>query len=442
MWSHGATGLAEEDSVGCSLFVLPILLPSNAVDLRLSNLTRSNQVDQRGLPASPAMLFQLQPDPTRIRKSQGLPSGSQLQITRPWKENAFGIPSSAARGFHFQQRRSAFPPDGHYFEGLYGAVDGLCPRLVCSVLRTPCLPQAIVNQDGTGWFTRWLWTTDDQGSTALKVTTGVWFGLASTPIERSLVHLLAWSLYGRELYRRRRRIGERERLMDHENSQRPPSYWNIFFKSLSWLIVFSSVLWAVAGAFVPTVPTEKAARSGSDKCGLWGLKDDARPAAQDADALIQGDKETRAGLYARDCYGTRSTTSLDQCLLFRDSSVPTAQMQTGQQCPFVNDTYCPGTGFTAVKFTTGLVDSTAIGINADNAPRFNRTMICSPIDIFPGLAEKTSQKAGWWGFNLGPVSSEEYSSKYTFQQYGDPFDFDVRSYTMRYIIGVRFFCYA
>ena len=170
-------------------------------------------------------------------------------------------------------------------------------------------------------------------------------------------------------------------------------------KISSWILISFTIAWSVAGAFVTTISANDAALSGSRKCGLWGLKDTANPAAQDADALIQGQKETRAGQYARDCYASQPPSSLDQCLLFREQNVPTSDMRVGQQCPFVNEKYCSGTGATAVRFTTGLVGATRIGVNAADTPRFNRTTICVPLNMEdppkgPGFAEKTKIDVG------------------------------------------------
>ena len=202
-------------------------------------------------------------------------------------------------------------------------------------------------------------------------------------------------------------------------------------KVSSWLIIIFGIAWQIAGTFVTILPTGKVALSGSQKCGLWGLRDNALPGAQDEDALLQGQRETRAGQYARNCYGPQSATSLDQCLTFSEPYIPTLRVERQQQCPFQNETYCTGHGFSAVKFTTGLVDARFTGVNAADPPKFNRTMMCVPLNIDQGFVEKTSDQAGHWGYNLGPVSSDEYTSNYTFRQYGDPFTFDVRSYTVR-----------
>jgi hypothetical protein len=294
-----------------------------------------------------------------------------------------------------------------------------------------------------------VWTVTHTWYTTISIVTGVSFGLVQQSVERIIVHLLAWICYiGGRGQPKPDQAGEDTALLPDGSPQK--SRESCFSQGQgseccssktvarisSWILISFTVAWSVAGAFVTTISADDAALSGSSRCGLWGLKDSANPVAQDEDALLHGQKETRAGQYARDCYGSQSPTSLDQCLLFREQDVPTSEMRTGQQCPFANESYCSSTGATAVRFTTGLVGAIRIGINSNINPHFNRTTICVPLNMEsppggPGLAEKTSDLPGYWGYNLGPVCSDEYASNYTFKQYGDPFTYDVRSYTMR-----------
>ena len=294
-------------------------------------------------------------------------------------------------------------------------------------------------------FAGLIWTVNDKWNTFIQVVIGLFFGLAQPFLERIVAHLLGWICYSVELC---------QRSPDHAAGLEPPNestallgrkrvsacccsstycnghgYRIAIAKILSLIIVIFGIAHTVAGTFVTTIPTDQAALSGSRKCGVWGLRDEALPTAQDEDALVQGQKETKAGQYARDCYSPQSATS--QCSIFRKPYIPTSKVESGQQCPFVNETYCIGNGFSAVKFTTGLVDAASIGVNAKKAPHFNRTTMCVPLNIYQGFVEKTSSEPGNWGYNLGSVSSDEYTSPYTFRQYGDPFTFDVRSYTMR-----------
>lgn len=278
---------------------------------------------------------------------------------------------------------------------------------------------------------------------------GVCFGLAQPCVERVLTHLLAWIHYGYQRLRKRPLQGSNQahddrtpllpRATPASSRKTRPSPLNccsnlrsrdVVAKVLSGLVLLASIAYAVAGSFVTSVPSEKAALSGSGTCGLWSLRDDANGVAQDADAMLQGEKETRSGLYARDCYGAQTSTGLDECMLFRQRKIDSS-VERGQECPFANNTYCASTGFTAVRFSTDQANARNIGVKVRDPPRFNRTSICVPLDLNAGFVRRLSRSNGHWGYDLGPVYSDEYSSNYTFTQYGDPFEYDVRAYTMR-----------
>ena len=162
-------------------------------------------------------------------------------------------------------------------------------------------------------------------------------------------------------------------------------------KVTSLLIVVFGIAYIVAGTFVTTIPTDQAALSGSMKCGVWGLVGKAQGEAQNKDALIQGQKETRAGQYARDCYGPQPAASLGQCSIFMKPYVPAFREKRKLECPFLDESYCAGDGFTAAKFTTDLADAASIGINAKRPPKFNRTTICVPLNLRQGFVERTEQ---------------------------------------------------
>lgn len=298
-------------------------------------------------------------------------------------------------------------------------------------------------------------TVNQTWYTVIINTVGVIFGLSQPRIERILSHLFAWIAYFfwprlcSWFSRKSRSSGlresgdpeERRRLNESALIPRGDSYSNrdeagkqnprlmTFAKVVSLLLVLLGTGYIIAGTLVTEPQDGEAALSAAKVCGAWGLSDDANPIAQDEDALIQGEMEKRASQYARNCYGSQSATSLTQCLVFRKDRIKST-LHTGRQCPFKNSTYCWGDGYTAVKFTTGLADSNIVGLNADPAPKINRTTVCVPLDVDAGFVEKLGY-LGEWGYKLGPVHSDEYSSDYTFRQFGDPFTYDVRSYTMR-----------
>ncbi|KAK3686689.1 hypothetical protein LTR37_019569 [Vermiconidia calcicola] len=56
--------------------------------------------------------------------------------------------------------------------------------------------------------------------------------------------------------------------------------------------------------------------------------------------------------------------------------------------------------------------------------------------MHPGFAQKIDNQTGQWGYNFGPVSSDEYTSRFTFRQYGDPFTYDVRPFTSELLAAI------
>lgn len=274
----------------------------------------------------------------------------------------------------------------------------------------------------------------------------MFFGLTQPCVELAFTHLIAGAFYLRKRTQQpQSSIDElpnedNRSLSDSSTRTRTCCSWRnaicskeTVAKWTSAILLIFGTCYIISGAFLTKFPAGEAALSGSNTCGVWGLRDNAKPSAQDADASVQGQRESRASQYARDCYGPRSTISINQCLAFKERRIPQTNIQTGQQCPFINETYCPGTGYTAVKFETEYVDATVIGVNTNPPPKFKRTAMCVPLDLKAGFAEDLGEgrRKGEWGYRLGHKSSDEYKSNYTFEQFGDPFSYDVRSYTMR-----------
>ena len=206
------------------------------------------------------------------------------------------------------------------------------------------------------------------------------------------------------------------------------------------IVIALGVGFSIVASFATRIPSDQVALSDAKICNLYGLPSSTdNPVAQEEDSLIQGQKEGRAGVYARGCYGRNAVAGLNQCMLFRNRAITTDNKQ-GRQCPFVNETYCDGNGFAAVKFTTQKMSAKDIGIRTKKNHKFKREMICVPLNIEepprgPGFVEKTSTAIGYWRYDLGPVSSDEYSSDYTFEQHVNPFETYVSSYALRYVVS-------
>lgn len=203
---------------------------------------------------------------------------------------------------------------------------------------------------------------------------------------------------------------------------------------LSVVLIAISLAYSVAGSFSTTIPVESSGLSASKHCGSWSLRKDAGKEAEDDDDLIQAQKEMRAAQYGRDCYGHRSVTSPDRCTFFESQTI-TYNVQTGQECPFKDKHFCAGGGYTAARFTTGLVDASVLGINTGKPPKFNRTTICVPLDLDQGFVKEIPPDPHHhdyqYEYHLGPVNDSDYHSNYTFRMFGDPFKWDVPAYSVR-----------
>ena len=210
-----------------------------------------------------------------------------------------------------------------------------------------------------------------------------------------------------------------------------------FSKVAAFLIAVSVVVFgiafSVAGTFANGVTNGTAALSESKDWGLWTLEDDANSVAQDDDdLLVQGPRETAAAQYADNCYVSTPSTSFGQCTRFRHADIPRTQPERGLRCPFVNQTYCAGNASMTVRFTTDLVDAGYIGVRAKEPPKLNRTTLCVPLNIdADDLVYHYEDLPAHWEYNFGSVNGTLHKADYTFRQQGDPWNWDVRSYTMR-----------
>jgi hypothetical protein len=155
----------------------------------------------------------------------------------------------------------------------------------------------------------------------------------------------------------------------------------------------------------------------------------------DTDDLLQAQKETRSGQYARDCYGQRSVTNPDHCNFFNSQAILYDDILLEQECPFEYFSLCAGGGYTAVRFSTGLVEASKIGINSPNPPKFNRTTICVPLNMEQGFIKEIppdkQHRDYQYEYDLGPVGNSEYQSNHTFHMFGDPFEWAVPAYSVR-----------
>lgn len=85
-----------------------------------------------------------------------------------------------------------------------------------------------------------------------------------------------------------------------------------------------------------------------------------------------------------------------------------------------------------VRFTTDLVDASHIGVRGHEPPKLNRTTLCVPLNVDANdLVYHYDDLPAHWEYNFGSVNGTLHQANYTFRQQGDPWDWDIRSYTMR-----------
>ena len=266
-----------------------------------------------------------------------------------------------------------------------------------------------------------------------------------------MAHLLAWALYSFGLSKAESAQGvdpdDQTGLLSNTKRRKNraryccfPSHGcngHSFSRVAAFLIAVSVVVFgiafSVAGTFANGVSNGTAALSASTDWGLWTLQDDANSVSQDDDdLLVQGPREMAAAQYADNCYGSKSSTSSGECTRFRHADIPRKHPERGLRCPFLNQTYCAGNASMTVRFTTDLVDASHIGVSAKQPPKLNRTTLCTPLNVEANdLVYHYEDLPAHWEYNFGSVNGTLHQADYTFRQQGDPWDWDIRSYTMR-----------
>jgi hypothetical protein len=149
------------------------------------------------------------------------------------------------------------------------------------------------------------------------------------------------------------------------------------------VIIFGGFLLQVvliAGVLTEKLGSDRLALLNSKTCGLFEYNTDqgGEEDAARADAWMS-EKERRAAEYAQNCYGTEKDSKAMLCSFFYNATIGYTRME--DKCPFNNHSICsdgyqPGA---AIVFDTGLVDSDALGINANPTHKFRRMTTCAPL---------------------------------------------------------------
>ena len=210
-------------------------------------------------------------------------------------------------------------------------------------------------------------------------------------------------------------------------------------------IAFSTaigVTYAFGSAFITQIPADTSGLTKSDTCGLWTLRENPGPRAQDMEDLRQATKERTVAQYGRDCYGDRSSTSPDSCNFFEKDSIPYV-VETGIVCPFEDPDFCEEPSG-SVRFSTGTakesnrIEASFIGINSPSPPKFSRVTTCAPLNMTkpPKHYIKRIEPNTWnpypqYAYDLGPVGGLRHQDEYTFRTLGFAFKWDMPGYSLR-----------
>jgi hypothetical protein len=188
----------------------------------------------------------------------------------------------------------------------------------------------------------------------------------------------------------------------------------------------------VIGVYVARIEADGPAILASEKCGLW-VFDRQRGGDEAATRAGINDlaKETRAGSYAQNCYGTPDPFDAIQCnFLYRNKlSFSTAQYTT--DCPF--QTEICGQNQT-VTFITDTVDASELGINSQHSPKFRRRTSCTPLSMdYPFIQNKTINGTTTYYYYYGEKPLHNPPVNYTYITTGDPFDRLAPAYDLLYV---------
>jgi hypothetical protein len=225
---------------------------------------------------------------------------------------------------------------------------------------------------------------------------------------------------------------------DNETRRQSSTWWKQFRKPdltradlmLAGIIALAAISYAVAGGAVGEIPANTLGRTNTLKsaCGPWDLKPDFDRRVRDYDKKYRAGKEVRAANYGRDCYGSHSVYTPGRCDFFEASQIEYTVEPI--HCPFdctKDRCICARGRFeTARRLSTGSFSAEKLGLNGKNLPFIRRTSTFVPLDIDYGFVVEVGK---WvYEYYLGPVNGRNY----TFDTWGDPFNWDIAAYSVRY----------
>ena len=163
---------------------------------------------------------------------------------------------------------------------------------------------------------------------------------------------------------------------------------------LTWLIV--SGVFLIASIFTSKLATDSRALSQSPSCGLY-WPDPKSPDINVVSRPLEFSAQTDSATWAHNCYADADN---DNCNLFVGKKIE--YKVSNWTCPFA-DHMCYGNGTNPVRFSTGAVDARSIGINAPVTYQFNRTTVCTPLNMNTTYINLQSAHGGdeSWAYHYG-----------------------------------------
>ena len=200
-------------------------------------------------------------------------------------------------------------------------------------------------------------------------------------------------------------------------------------------IVITTVLFgvvvaqAVAEIFSAKIASDRAGVLSSQHCGIWEYDEDAgEEAAYREDVLNNYGKEARASQYVKTCYDSSMPSSLFSCGVFYNQSIAFDTL-TSQPCPFASPDMCHGGLYSAIKFDTGLIDASIIGVNTRETHKFRRTTSCAPLNMSETYVRESHRSVNdTYDYFYG---RKRNGPEYTFSTSGRPFEWLAPVYSVK-----------
>ena len=197
----------------------------------------------------------------------------------------------------------------------------------------------------------------------------------------------------------------------------PDSWW---FKTVINLIFIG---WIIACGKAVEVKSYKTGLTKSQHCGALFLTNGS-DYENFHDNEYQEQKEARAALYARGCYGQDAGTSPAGCQTFYNQSIG-YEVRPGVPCPF--ETGACIQSHATIFFTTGLEDTSVLGMNYKDVTKFRRNTTCAALSMSEEFIEATTSDSSndtVYHYKYGPKRDTEYTLTTT----GDTFNSQFPTY--------------